>query len=419
MRGPDVVKPMSRPILRDDIRPAAIHPFIIKTAARCNLNCSYCYVYNQADTAWRSRPAVMGHEIFTATVDRISRHVAQSGQSEALILFHGGEPMLVGKRRFDEMCHMLHRTLGDMVEVQLAIQTNGVLIDDDWISLFRSHDVQVGVSLDGMAAANDRHRVDHKGRGTHAAVTRALDRLVAADFPFGLLCVVPLGEDPVATHRHFLELGCASLSYLLPTHDRAEIARLRQQHGPTPCADFLIPVFDDWFFNGNIAFEIREFWSIGRLLMGGTSLVDSLGNLPLQFVAVETDGEMEGLDKLKACGDRVTHVGKTVSTDDFRAVADGNPFIAAAMRGLPLPSDCTDCVEAQTCAGGYLPHRFDSDGSFDHPSSWCADLLKLFGHIRSRMGIAPDETIARRAALRSGAAAYADRCEPLAQSVMA
>ncbi|MGV3481448.1 MAG: radical SAM protein, partial [Sphingobium sp.] len=366
----------------------------------CNPNCRSCYVYNQADTAWRSRPALMSDQIFSATVDRISRHVVQSGQAEALILFHGGEPMLVGKRRFDEMCHILHRRLGDLVDVQLAIQTNGVLIDEDWIALFRAHDVQLGVSLDGMAAANDRHRVDHKGRGSHAAVVRAMDRLAAADYRFGLLCVIPLGEDPVTTHRHFLDLGCSSLSYLLPTHDRAGIARLRQLHGPTPCADFLIPVFDDWFFNGSITFEVREFWSIGRLLMGGTSLVDSLGNLPLQFVAIETDGEMEGLDKLKACGDRVTHVGRNVLTDDFRAVADGNPFIAAAMHGLPLPRDCTGCVEAQTCAGGYLPHRFDADGGFDHSSVWCADLIKLFAHIRGRMDISPEETIARRAALR-------------------
>ncbi|MGV3481886.1 MAG: radical SAM protein, partial [Sphingobium sp.] len=188
---------MSRPISRTDIRPAAIHPFIIKTAARCNLNCSYCYVYNQADTAWRSRPALMSDQIFTATVDRISRHVVQSGQTEALILFHGGEPMLVGKRRFDEMCRALHHALGDLVDVQLAIQTNGVLIDEDWIALFRAHDVQLGISLDGMAVANDRHRVDHKGRGSHAAVVRAMDRLAAADYRFGLLCVIPLGEDPV------------------------------------------------------------------------------------------------------------------------------------------------------------------------------------------------------------------------------
>ena len=33
--------------------------FVLKVVSRCNLNCSYCYVYNKGDSTWRTRPVLM------------------------------------------------------------------------------------------------------------------------------------------------------------------------------------------------------------------------------------------------------------------------------------------------------------------------------------------------------------------------
>ena len=32
---------------------------LLKVASRCNINCSYCYVYNQGDTNWQRMPKHM------------------------------------------------------------------------------------------------------------------------------------------------------------------------------------------------------------------------------------------------------------------------------------------------------------------------------------------------------------------------
>ena len=70
------------------------------------------------------------------------------------------------------------------------------------------------------------------------------------------------------------------------------------------------------------------------------------------------------------------------------------------LHGPSLPAACRGCVERDTCGGGYLPHRYSRDRGFDNPSVWCADLLRLFGHIRGRMAVDPAETAMRRQVLR-------------------
>jgi len=386
----------------------ALSPFIVKVASRCNLNCSYCYVYNQADSTWRGRPAHMSDETFDAVIARIRRHVEDSRQDTVTILFHGGEPTLIGARRFASMCERARRELGAHVDVELAIQTNATRLDERWAETLRAYDVAVGVSLDGPREVNDRARVDHRGRGSYDAVSRGLAVLRGGGVPFEILSVVQLGADPLRIHRHFLELGCDSISYLLPAYTHDTIGDVRERYGPTPCADYLIPIFDDWWNNSPINVRIREFHGMARAVMGGTSELDSLGNPALRFVSVETDGSIHGLDKLRTCEDGMTDTSLSVHEADFRDLASASRLHAEILAGMALPTGCRGCPERTTCGGGYLPHRYSRARGFDNPSVWCADLLALFTHIRTRMGVSVAETADRRAALSAGSRRVAD-----------
>src|SRR5207248_1564342 len=78
--------------------------FVLKVASRCNLNCAYCYVYNKGDETWRDRPVVMSDDVVEAAIDRIDAWCRGSGQTRVNVTFHGGEPLLAGRRRFDRWC---------------------------------------------------------------------------------------------------------------------------------------------------------------------------------------------------------------------------------------------------------------------------------------------------------------------------
>src|SRR5262249_51892787 len=141
------------------------------------------------------------------------------------------------------------------------------------------------------------------------------------------------------------------------THDT--IGPLRERFGPTPGADFLIPIFEDWWHNSTLDIRIRNFLDIARLIMGGGSTVDALGSRPLYFVVISSAGDIEGLDVLKECDDGLVKTGLNVREANFRDIAQASPLHAQITFGrLPLPAQCRACSERATCGGGYPPHRY-------------------------------------------------------------
>lgn len=70
-----------------------ISQVILKVASRCNLNCSYCYVYNMADSSWKQRPALMSNEVFEAALERSLQQCRATGQEQLRIAFHGANPV--------------------------------------------------------------------------------------------------------------------------------------------------------------------------------------------------------------------------------------------------------------------------------------------------------------------------------------
>jgi uncharacterized protein len=375
---------------------------VLKVASRCNLNCSYCYVYNQADSTWKQRPEIMPVEIFEAALERIRRHLHFTRQNKLLLAFHGGEPCLIGVNKFDIWCTRARQSLRDTATVRFAIQTNGTLLDDAWAEVFRKHQVHVGLSMDGPKQFHDVFRIDHKRRGSYDQVQRGLKILQERDIDYGILCVIPLGADPLTVHRHFLDLGCKAITYLLPHFTHDTIAPIRTRYGATPCADFLIPIFDEWWFNGTLEMSIGDLRNMARIILGGDSKIETFGNLAPLYVFVESDGEIEGLDSLRVCKEGITRINLNVRDADFRDILQSGTMHGEAMfQGMLLPQACRACCERDTCAGGYLPHRYSSSRGFDNPSVWCRDILKLFTHLRLRLGVSIEETQARRQALQS------------------
>lgn len=370
---------------------------ILKVASRCNLNCSYCYVYNMADSTWKLRPPLMTDEVFDTALKRIAEHCHETSQEDFRIAFHGGEPCLIGAEIFDTWCGRARAALDGVAHLQLVVQTNGTLLDARWIDVLLKHRVSVGISMDGPKEIHDRVRVDHREQGSYERVERGLKLLQEAHVPYGVGCVIPLGADPLVVHHHFLALGCTQITYLMPHYIHDTIGAIRERYGPTPCADFLLPIFDDWWFESTMDVQITDLKNVARVILGGRSHSEAIGNDPPGYVFIEPDGEMEGLDNLRACCDGLSRIKLNIRDAGFGAIAHTETMHSQAIfAGMPLAEMCRRCPEGETCAGGYLPHRYSSARGFDNPSVWCADLLKLFAHLRGRLGISVEETRERR-----------------------
>lgn len=106
---------------------------LIKTASRCNLDCSYCYVYQGSDTSWKQQPKTMSVELIQAICTRLVEQSRKQEEGFAIVL-HGGEPLLLGFKKLSILLRKLRRKLNHKY-YPISIQTNGVLLTTKLLDL--------------------------------------------------------------------------------------------------------------------------------------------------------------------------------------------------------------------------------------------------------------------------------------------
>jgi uncharacterized protein len=381
--------------------------YILKVASRCNLDCKYCYMYNLADQTWRQQPRKMSEEVLRA----VARKVARAG-TPAQIIFHGGEPLLLGQDYYRRAAQVFREECPD-VRLSFGMQTNATLLTDAWIDTLHELGIGLGISLDGPADVNDANRV-YRGseRGSHADVVRSLQRLLGSEkgrkVLGGALCVIDLKQDPLRTYRHFVELGFKRISFLPMdgTYDSPPPGKVAP-FDDTPLADWLIPIFDEWFQN-NDGVVVALFQQILQLIFGARgAFVDLLSTYPKALVVIETDGGIEPTDSLKSVAHGLTKLGLNVLRNDLEDMFSKDLFRLLQAGEEGMAPRCQSCVYKYVCGGGLLAHRHSKSNGFDNPTVYCADMYKLLGHVERRVGesLSPELVQRLRAIMTRGAPA--------------
>ncbi|MEU8922834.1 FxsB family cyclophane-forming radical SAM/SPASM peptide maturase [Kitasatospora sp. NPDC048545] len=370
--------------------PVPLTQFVVKMHSRCDLACDHCYVYEHADSSWRTRPKVIGDEILTRAAERIGEHAAAHRLSAVRVVLHGGEPLLAGPDRLRRAAEALRAALPPGCGLDLRIHTNGVLLSRTFLTLFAELDVKVGISLDGDRVSNDRHRRFADGRSSHPQVLRAVALLNEPEYRHlfaGLLCTIDVENDPVAVYRALAELRPPAVDFLLPHATWDEPPKRLPGGGRTPYADWLLTVHRLWEADGR-PFAVRTFESVHRTVRGFSSLTESLGLEPSDLAVLETDGTFEQADSLKTAYDGAPATGMNVFAHSLDDLAR-HPGIAARQSGLAgLSGTCRACPVVRSCGGGLYAHRYRADTGFDNPSVYCGDLMTLINGIAGERGSA-------------------------------
>jgi uncharacterized protein len=340
-------------------------------------------MYNHADQSYLRRPAFMSDEVFAQLLVRMHEYCDRTSRHRMSLVFHGGEPMLMGTERFRRFTNLAREKLGEKLH-SIKLQSNATLVDDEWIATLRELSVTVGVSMDGPSEIHDMFRVDHAGNGSHALVLKGLRRLQEHELLSGVICVVNPAHSGFEVYRYFRSLGITLMDFLFPdaTHDVKQ--RLYGHYGKTPVADYLIPVFDEWVNEDDPAVKVSCFEDMIRAILGGKPRGDLIGNNRANYLVIDTDGSIQALDALKVCCEGTPESGLNLFEYGFDDLHKGLPLLHRVVHeGMPMCATCNACRERDTCSGGYLPHRYSSINGFDNPSIWCEDLLTLFAHVRN------------------------------------
>lgn len=380
--------PASWPLLDLDVatmraaghNPVPFRQFIVKVHSRCNLSCTYCYVFEMADQGWRGLPKRMSRATAEVTVERIAEHARQHGLPGVEVILHGGEPLLAGAQLLTELVESLYAQVPARVSV--CVQTNGTLLDRPMLQALKRLGIRIGVSLDGDAEATGLHRRYANGRNSFEDIAAGLSLLASPEFRdiySGILCTIDVRNDPVATYETLLKFNPPVLDLLLPH------ANWSCPPPGTGYADWLISVFERWYSAPEPETWIRVFAELIQLVLGQPGAVEGLGLLPSTLVVVETDGSIKQLDSLSSAYPGAADTGLHVSSDTFDAALDHPTTVARQIGTDALSPQCQVCPVMEVCGGGLYPHRYRSGTGFRNPSVYCDDLMRLIMHLRERV----------------------------------
>lgn len=164
----------------------------------CNLSCDYCY--EEKDRAINGNDVKSNYDI-DAIIERLEdwKHKYPNEPPG----FHGGEPLLIRREDMEEVYQWIWDNYESVRtgEKYTHIQTNGTLIDDEDIEMFKKFNVSVGISCDGppelntaRSAALNEAATDNLSQITYDNIFKLADEGV----PVGVITVlhkVNAGDD--------------------------------------------------------------------------------------------------------------------------------------------------------------------------------------------------------------------------------
>jgi uncharacterized protein len=344
-----------------------IESLLVKpVSAVCNLDCAYCFYLDREADPYRSLPE---RRMSLETLERLVDTFLFYSYPNSVLAFQGGEPTLAGLKFFEKLIEFEKQYGRDGQSVSNSIQTNGILIDDDWCGLFREYRWLVGVSLDGPQEMHDAYRRNKAGQGTWRQVMRGIEILGKNQVEFNVLCVLSQANvgRPKELYRFFRGLGVDYIQYI-------PLAEFDGDGNPLPPSitaeqygRFLVETFELWWPERRKA-RIRCFDNLAEALAGRSPGDCSLLETCDSYCVVECNGDVYPCDFFV---EREWKLGN-VMVDSWAEIARRERrFGFAAKKTLAAP-ECLACEYQPVCRGGCLKYRHGPRRRFEDLDYFCA-----------------------------------------------
>jgi len=138
--------------------------------ALCNLNCKYCF-YSPKKELYPDNEIGMSDQVLE---EYIRQYIDATHILEITFSWQGGEPTLMGIEFFKKAIKYQEKYKKPGLQIYNNIQTNGILLNDEWCQFFRENNFLIGISIDGPKELHDTYRKDMKGNPSFDRVMNAI-----------------------------------------------------------------------------------------------------------------------------------------------------------------------------------------------------------------------------------------------------
>lgn len=378
---------------------AGCHVMAKPTGSVCNIDCTYCFylekeaLYPERNKNWRMTDETL--ETY------IQQHITAQRGDHVLFAWQGGEPTMMGLDFFRRVVALCAKYANGK-KIEHALQTNGIVLNDEWASFFAENQFLIGLSIDGPAHLHNQYRVNRAGKGTHEQVVAAMALLKAHNVAFNTLTVV--GKHNVGHAREvydfLLAAGSRHMQFIplverMSTEESSVLNLVLPGESAATLAPWTVP---SWQF-GEFLNQIFDIW-IQRdvehvsVQMFDVALAAWTGQPPVLCVHSETCGHAFALESngdLYNC-DHFVYPEHLLGNIHQHSIEEMNNSEQANAFGLAkretLTPDCRRCDYRFACHGGCPKHRFAVSPT-GHPGHnyLCAGYKHFFQHVTRYMNV--------------------------------
>lgn len=348
--------------------------FLIKpSSSLCNMRCRYCFYHDEAANRENPDYGFMSNETAEKLIERAAEFTDGGFVTFA---FQGGEPTLRGIDFYRSFIYNANRAFSKD-RLSFAIQTNGILIDDEYAKLFHDNGFLVGISIDGPSEFHDLNRIDTSGKGTYGKVDKAIRLLSKHKVDFNCLCVVTqkAAEHPQALYRYFKSRNLRFIQFI------PEIAPIGSANSldPETYGNFLVSVFDLWYddlIKGNYI-SIRDFDNYGQIILGREPESCAMRGVCSCNPTVEANGDVYPCDFYVLDDYKLGNV----MTDSLSDMIRNENAVRFVRDSAVHSEECFGCRWYPLCRAGCRRNR-DASGkqiycsSYSYFFSRCTDKLR-------------------------------------------
>lgn len=372
------------------------------SSANCNIDCKYCFYKCLSSNREEYSKGFMSKE----TLEQLIIQAIDYADDYVAFAFQGGEPTLAGVDFFRKAVELQKKHNTKHLKIENTIQTNGLLIDEEWAQFLSENHFLVGLSLDGPKKIHDRYRTDVSGNPTFEKVMHTVELFQKHHVEFNILSVITNDSSQKASYLyHFYKRNGFDYVQLIPCmdeHTRKIVVDNKILHKEKLEDDdinkeetknlyaveskqygrFLCEFFDLWYddFCKGQLMDVRMFSNLAQMAAGYPAEECGMNGQCTCYFVVEGDGSVYPCDFY--CMD-AWKLG-TVQ-DSFQKLISSEKAEKFVHVSRPVSDKCKNCPYFSLCRGGCRRWREDAYGGASQINALCPAYELFFEHTWERL----------------------------------
>jgi uncharacterized protein len=337
----------------------------------CNLSCKYCRVPKNIKTN------IMSYK----TLENLFENIATQDTKSIYVIWHGGEPTFVGQRFYEDVVEIEK----DIKNIRNGIQTNGTLLTEKLIKLFKKNQFRIGISLDGPKRIHDSKRIFKDGSGSYEKVMHGIKLLNKLKADFATLTL--LTNDNI----NFLKEIYSAVRKTSANGAKFEVffpggkgRKYRKEFfvRPEDYTKVMINLYNLWMYEDKrIKFRVDPLDKIIESFFTGHSRAcDYAGACGNNFLSMSSNGDIYICGRF--VGIKNFKIGN-INHDSLEKALKNKlcEFVRKKRNEIKLKCINSGCKYVDICNGGCTYESYTFFNDFSHETLYCNSRKAIFDHI--------------------------------------